>query len=96
MQKAAVISYQKVFLNEVEVYGKNKYVIYGFVGKGGKFYEMKETIDREALEYLLVRNLKVGTEIISRISDAGNFPHEVPITISLLDIFGMTQPFYKP
>ena len=60
---------------------------------GGKFVETQFSISRNDLQVLMSENKQVGIEILWRMENLLVYPHGMPATINLVDLFGTTQAF---
>ncbi len=84
---------KEIFVNEIEFYSKNEIYLFGFMHSSGKFHETRYSIERKQLQKLLSANQSIGVEILWQIEQLWLYPHSVPATINLVDLFGTTQVF---
>ena len=82
----------EIYVNEIVFYSKKSISLFGFLHHGAKFLPTEFVIDRNQLQMLLSQN-KTGVEILWYIENLLVHPHEVPASINLLNLFGMTQVF---
>lgn len=82
----------EIYVNEIVFYSKKSISLFGFLHHDAAFLQTEYVITREDLQTLLSQN-KTGIEILWHIEKLFVLPHEVPASINLLDLFGMTQIF---
>ena len=87
-----IFSKREVYVNEIVFYSKDEISLFGFFQNDNSFSETQYVISRNDLRRLLSNN-QAGLEILWRIENLFVVPHEVPATINLIDLFGITQVF---
>lgn len=83
---------REVYINEIVFATREEIYLYGFINHDGVFHETQYVTNRHDLTLLLAPSKK-GQELLWMIEELFVQPHQVPTTINLLDLFGMTQPF---
>lgn len=91
-QPTKVFAKNEIYVNEIVFYSKKSISLFGFLHRDAAFLQTEYVINRENLQTLLSQN-KTGIEILWDIENLFVLPHEVPATINLLNLFGMTQIF---
>ncbi|MFN8322220.1 MAG: hypothetical protein U0T74_06130 [Chitinophagales bacterium] len=87
-----ILSRREVYVNEIVFYSKNEISLFGFFQNDKSFSETQYVISRNDLQLLLSSN-QTGIEILWCIENLFVVPHEVPASINLIDLFGITQVF---
>lgn len=82
----------EIYVNEISFLSREEIYLFGFIFQDGRFYETQYVIGRHDLQMLLSGS-KQGVEILWRIEELFVQPHQVPATLSLIDLFGTTQVF---
>ena len=88
----SALTKHEIYVNEIVFYSRKNISLLGFIHHGAKFLKTEFVITRKDLQMLLSQT-KTGIEILWRIENLFVQPHEVPATINLLDLFGITQVF---
>lgn len=82
----------EIYVNEIVLYSSKNISLIGFIHHGAKFLQTEFVITRKDLQMLLSQT-KTGIEILWCVENLFVQPHEVPASINLLDLFGITQVF---
>jgi len=82
---------QQLYVNEIVLANDEEIHLLGFSKQAGQFVPVNVIGNYDQLYELLYQSGKVGNEIALRIDVTLSAPHAAPLSIDLVDLFGLTQ-----
>ena len=83
---------KELYIDRIRIKGNGRYWISGQLKLDEGFVDAEYLLVTGELEAVLANTLE-GDEILNRIADINDAPHEPQPVIDLIEIFGMTQIF---